>query len=163
MSYFHYGYEACIDRLIEACVRKFLADPEEAGVYSGTKSGRIPLADWKAWLLCVAAEKSAVVLAYEANPIVAELKLGGETLLIVDFRVTTANGSHLVAFDSPGLRRHDMALLLGLATSALNKRLVHITDDDLDAFVETGSFPLRSTAASVLAASSAPSAPPPLR
>ena len=148
MSCFHYGYEAFFDRLIEACFRILLADPEQAGVHHGPKGGAVPLADWRAWILAMAAEASRKVLAYQANPVVIPVLLGGDEIPFpVAFKVTTPAGDHFVSFDMPGLDEHELAVLFGLAAASCKQRLVHITDADLDAFVETGRFPCRSPAA----------------
>jgi len=150
MPYDPYRPEVDRDRLMVACVRKAFADPEQAGVFHGVKGGAVPLADWRTWILARAAEASRTILAYQASPLVIGVVVNGEPMpFSVDAKVTTPAGDHLVAFDIPELDTRELEFLLQLAAASCERRLVHVSDEDLESYVETGRFPRRSDAAPI--------------
>lgn len=131
-----------IERIRDACIEKTLAEPEQAGVHHSLKAGRVQLADWRSWLLCHAADRSSVILSYKAAPLIVELRLGSAFIPFpIDFSLETRSGFHFVAFDMPGVELQQHGILLSLAARHSPHRLVSVTDQELDAYIESGRMP----------------------
>lgn len=131
-----------IERIRAACLDKALAEPEQAGVHLSLKGGRIPLADWRSWVFCHAADRSSAILSFNADPLIVDVQLGSATIPFpVDFRVETSSGFHFVAFDMPDIELWQHSLLLSLAARKSPHRLVRVTDQDFDAFLDNGRMP----------------------
>ena len=141
MPYDNYLLPLDTDRIRQACIDKTSADPEQAGFHISPKVGRVALNGWRSKLFCHAADRSATILAYQAEPLVVGVPLRGELIPFpIDFGVATRVGNYLVVLDIPGLEPDEHAWLLGMVASRCRFDVVNVTDSELNVYARTGRF-----------------------
>ena len=142
MPYDDYLPSLDIEHIRDACIEKALAEPEQAGVHHSFKAGRVQLADWRSWVFCQAADRSPAILSYKASPLIVDVRLGSVSIPFpVDFRLETRSGFHFVAFDMPSIELLQHGILLSVAARHSPHRLVGLTDQELDIYIESGRMP----------------------